>query len=76
MDFNTVKFYLENLSKKIKIIVSSNSNVEISMLNNQEVISDRFPIPKYFDLIFSSVQIPFFSNWRYKTCVWFNNNEN
>ena len=76
MDFNTIKFYLENLSKEIKIIVSSNSNLPVNKLNHQEVISDRFPIPKYFDLVFSTVQIPFFSNWRYKTCVWFNNSKN
>ena len=70
MEFDTIKFYLENLPEEVKLIVSSNSNVPTVHFNNREIISDNFPIPKYFDLTFSTVQIPFFSNWRYKTCVW------
>ena len=78
MEFDTIKFYLENLPKEVKLIVSSNSNISASspdpevMAEVREVISDKFPIPKYFDLVFSTVQIPYFSNWRHKTCVWFN----
>ena len=77
MEFDTIKFYLENLPKEVKLIVSSNSNISASspdpevMAEVREVISDKFPIPKYFDLVFSTVQIPYFSNWRHKTCVWF-----
>jgi len=77
MEFDTIKFYLENLPKEVKLIVSSNSNKSASspdpevMAEVREVISDKFPIPKYFDLVFSTVQIPYFSNWRHKTCVWF-----
>ena len=78
MDFDTIKFYLQNMPEEIKIIVSSNSNISMSDQPNEEhgvweIISDKFPIPKYFDLVFSTIQIPFFSNWRSKTCVWFNN---
>ena len=71
MPFDTIKFYLDNLPEEVGLIVSSNSNVMIKSFEHQEIMSDKFPIPKYFDLIFSTVQIPFFSNWRYKTCVWF-----
>ena len=77
MEFDTIKFYLENLPKEVKLIVSSNSNISANspdpevMAEVREVISDKFPIPKYFDLVFSTVQIPYFSNWRHKTCVWF-----
>ena len=81
MEFDTIKFYLENLPKEVKLIVSSNSNISVSDLLGKSasshdtefrsVISDKFPIPKYFDLVFSTVQIPYFSNWRHKTCVWF-----
>lgn len=77
MEFDTIKFYLENLPKEVKLIVSGNSNISASssdpevMAEVREVISDKFPIPKYFDLVFSTVQIPYFSNWRHKTCVWF-----
>ncbi len=73
MDFETVKNYLENLPKSINIIVTSNSNSELKYKNSnnfKEIKVDKFPIPKKFVLGFSSVQIPFYSNWRYKTQIW------
>lgn len=75
MDFETIKYYLENLPASIKLIISSNSNkqTEHKDVDFVETIIDNFPIPLSFDLIFSTVQTPFFSNWRYKTKVWFKN---
>jgi len=75
MGFKTVKYYLENLPESVKLIVSSNSNNPTARKDTShiEVIIDNFPIPKNFDLLFSTIQTPFFSNWRYKTKVWFKN---
>jgi len=74
MDFTTIKFYLTNMPKDIKLIVSSNNNEETFRQNHHEVISDKFPIDKEFNQVFSSIRLPFFSNWRYKTCVWYKEN--
>ena len=71
MDFATIKFYLTNIPKDVKLIVSSNNNEETFRQNHHEVISDKFPIDKEFNQVFSSIRLPFFSNWRYKTCVWY-----
>ena len=64
------------MPEEIKIIVSSNSNMASNIATKShghlEIISDKFPIPKKFDLVFSSVDIPYFVHWRYKTCVWLN----
>ena len=73
MDFDVIKFYLQNMPEEVKIIVSGNSNFSPKNLGHLETISDKFPIPKKFDLVFSNVCIPFFSNWRNKTCVWLKN---
>ena len=73
MDFDTIKFYLQNMPEEVKIIVSDNANFAIKHHGHLEIISDKFPIPKKFDLVFSNVDIPFFVHWRYKTCVWLNN---
>ena len=70
MDFDTIKFYLDNLPKEIKLIVSTNNNFPQLHYTHHDVISDEFPIPKYFDLVFSTVRLPIFENWKYKTCVW------
>ena len=70
MDFDTIKFYLDNLPKEIKLIVSTNNNFPQLHYTHRDVISDEFPIPKYFDLVFSTVRLPLFENWKYKTCVW------
>ena len=76
MDFKTIKFYLENLPREIKLLVISNSNDEEAFsYDYQDIMSDELPIPKNFDLIFSSIRMPFFANWKYKTCVWFKNNQ-
>jgi hypothetical protein len=77
MGYDTVKYYLENIPNKIKIIVSSNSNLNMNSddkKKHQEILIDNFPVPKTFTKCFSTVQIPFFSNWRYKTQVWVKNN--
>ena len=71
MSFDTIKYYLENLPKEIKLIVSTNNNDPTFSHGHHDVMSDNFPIPKYFDLIFSTIRLPFYSNWKYKTCVWF-----
>ena len=73
MNFDTIKFYLENLPKGIKLIVSTNNNAPTFSHGHHDIMSDDFPIPKYFDLIFSSIRLPFYHNWKYKTCVWFKN---
>tara|TARA_Y100000294_G_scaffold128383_1_gene120085 strand:+ start:108 stop:1241 length:1134 start_codon:yes stop_codon:yes gene_type:complete len=72
MNFDTIKFYLQNMPEEVKIIVSANSNIAVKTKDHLEVISDKFPIPKKFDLVFSNIDIPYFVNWRYKTCVWLN----
>ena len=74
MDFDTIKYYLNNLPNEIKLIVSSNNNDETFRQDHHEVIMDRLPIPTEFDLVFSSIRMPFFVNWRYKTCIWFKKN--
>lgn len=74
MDFGTIKYYLGNLPKSIKAIVTGNSNIETkydTSNNFKEVLIDNFPIPKNFVLCFSNVQTPFYSNWRYKTKIWY-----
>ena len=70
MSFETIKYYLDNLPSQIKIIISSNSNIPSKTDIYEEVINDEFPIPKNFVLSFSTVQIPFYSNWRYKTKIY------
>jgi hypothetical protein len=70
MSFETIKYYLDNLPSQIKIIISSNSNIPSKTDIYEEVINDEFPIPKNFVLSFSTVQIPFHSNWRYKTKIY------
>ena len=70
MNYDTIKFYLENLPNGIELIISSNNNDRTVHQGHTDVISDEFPIPKSFDLIFSSIRLPFYTNWRYKTCVW------
>ena len=70
MSFETIKYYLDNLPSQIKIIISSNSNIPSKIDIYEEVINDEFPIPKNFVLSFSTVQIPFHSNWRYKTKIY------
>ena len=78
MDLETIKYYLHNLPKSIKTIVTGNSNLEIKYDDNnkfEEVILDNFPIPREFVLCFSNVQTPFYSNWRYKTQVWYKKKE-
>ena len=76
MDYETVKFYLENLPSKLQIIVSSNSNQETQLdrYSHTEVIIDNFPLQKEFNVVFSAVQTPFFYHQRYKTKIWFKNN--
>lgn len=77
MGYNTIKYYLTNLPDKIKLIINSNSNIEKkrdTSDNFKEVTIDEFPIPKKFVLSFSSVQIPYFANWRYKTQIWYSKN--
>ena len=73
MDFDTIKIYLQNMPEEVKIIVSGNANIATKDHDHLEIISDKFPIPKKFDLVFSNVFIPFFVNWRNKSCVWLNN---
>lgn len=73
MDLDTINFYLQNIPEEVKIIVSSNSNIATRGHDHLEVISDKFPIPKKFDLVFSNVHIPYYVNWRYKSCVYLNN---
>ena len=54
MDYETVKFYLENLPSKLQIIVSSNSNQETQLdrYSHTEVIIDNFPLQKEFNVVF------------------------
>ena len=62
MDLETIKYYLHNLPKSIKSIVTGNSNLEIKYDDNnkfEEVILDNFPIPREFVLCFSNVQTRF-----------------
>ena len=78
MDLETIKYYLHNLPKSIKSIVTGNSNLEIKYDDNnkfEEVMLDNFPIPREFVLCFSNVQTPFYSNWRNKTQVWYKKKE-
>jgi len=70
MNFDTIKFYLENLPREVKLIISTNNNAPLFSHGHHDVMSDDFPIPKYFDLIFSTIRLPFYQNWNYKTCVW------
>ena len=47
MDLETIKYYLHNLPKSIKSIVTGNSNLEIKYDDNnkfEEVMLDNFPI--------------------------------
>ncbi len=74
MDFGTIKYYLDNLPKSIKTIVTGNSNRETKYDTSnkfEEVLIDNFPIPKDYALCFSNVQTPFYSNWRNKTQIWY-----
>ena len=74
MGYQTIEYYLTNLPDQIKLIINSNSNIKKerdTFDNFKEVAIDEFPIPKKFVLSFSTVQIPYFANWRYKTQIWY-----
>ena len=74
MSSETVKYYLDNLPNSLRLIVTSNSNVKTiydTPDNFKEILIDDFPIPKEFSLSFSTVQTPFYANYRYKTQIWF-----